>query len=216
MKCSLKCEKKFSAQPPAEGKITSFAGKVVKGSFWVLSLRLTNRALGLIRTFILARLLLPEDFGLIGVATLTISTVETFSQPGLTVALVQKKEKIHEYLDTVWTVSILRSVIIYLVLFVSASYVTEFFKAPQAKYIIQIFGLSVIIAGCRNSGVVFFQKNLDFKKQYIYEISILMGNVLVAIPAAIILGNVWALVLGGMAGSITTIVGIIGKGSNYH
>ena len=193
----------FSSEITATDSISE---KVIRGSFWVLALRLTNRFLGILRTFILARLLLPEDFGLIGVATITISIIETFSQPGLGAALIQKKERIEDYLDTVWTVSIIRSVIIYVLLFVCAPYVSEFFKAPEASGIIQVFGVSVIIAGCRNSGVVFFQKTLDFKKQYIYELSILLGNILVAIPTALIIGNVWALVLGGLAGSITRFV----------
>jgi len=184
----------------------SMSEKVIKGSFWVLALRLTNRFLGILRTLILARLLLPEDFGLIGVATITISIIETFSQPGIGAALIQKKERIENYLDTVWTVSIIRSIIIYVLLFVCAPYVSDFFKVPEASGVIQVFGVSVLIAGFRNSGVVFFQKTLDFKKQYIYELSILLGNIFVAIPAALILCNVWALVLGGLAGSITRLV----------
>ena len=193
----------FSDRTAADSSISE---KVIKGSFWVLALRLTSRLLGILRTFILARMLLPADFGLIGVATITISLIETFSQPGIGAALIQKKEKIEPYLDTIWTVSIVRSIIIYALLFVAAPYVSDFFKAPEASGIIQVFGVSVIIAGCRNSGVVFFQKSLNFKKQYIYELSILLGNIFVAIPAALILGNVWALVLGGLAGSIMRFV----------
>ena len=78
---------------------TAISTKVIKGSFWILFLRITNRILGLIRTAVLARLLLPEHFGLIGIAVIVISILETFSQPGLAVALVQKKENIKEYLD---------------------------------------------------------------------------------------------------------------------
>lgn len=184
----------------------TLSSKVVKGSFWVLGVRLTNRSLGLVRTFVLARLLLPEDFGLIGVATISISILETFSQPGLGTALIQKKEAIQSYLDTAWTTSVLRSLIIYFVLILSAPYVTQFFDAPEANIVIQIFGLSVVIAGFRNIGIVYFMKELDFKKQYLYELSILLGNMIVALPAALILRNVWALVLGGIAGSITRLI----------
>lgn len=194
---------RLSSETEAAGTISQ---KVIKGSFWVLALRLSNRLLGLLRTFILARLLLPEDFGLIGVATITISIIETFSQPGLGAALIQKSERIEKYLDTIWTVSIVRSVIIYVLLFIGAPYIADFYKAPETTRIIQVFGISVIIAGCRNSGVAFFQKTLNFKRQYLYELSILLGNILVAIPAALFIGNVWALVLGGLAGSVTRFV----------
>ena len=54
--------------------------KVVKGGFWVFFLRIVNRGFSLIRLIILARILSPNDFGLMGIALLTMSTLETFSQ----------------------------------------------------------------------------------------------------------------------------------------
>jgi O-antigen/teichoic acid export membrane protein len=60
----------------------SLSKKVVHGGIWVFSLRLVNRGLGFIRTIILARLLAPEDFGLLGIGMLSIATIETFSQTG--------------------------------------------------------------------------------------------------------------------------------------
>lgn len=185
---------------------TSYSHKVIKGSFWILSLRVTNRALGLVRTIVLARLLLPEHFGIVGIAAITISTLETFSQPGLGTALIQKKGVIEEYLDTAWTVSIIRSLIIFTVLYISAPYVAGFFNMPQANIVIRVFGISVVIAGCRNIGVVYFQKEMDFRRQYIYQFSITLGNIAVAIPAAFILRSVWALVLGGIAGSVVRLI----------
>jgi len=66
--------------------------KVVKGGLWVFTLRIINRGLGFVRTIILARLLAPEDFGLLGISMLAIATLETFSQTGFQAALIQKKE----------------------------------------------------------------------------------------------------------------------------
>ena len=180
--------------------------KVIKGGFWILALRVSNRALGLLRTIILARLLLPEQFGVVGIAAVTISTIETFSQPGLGTALVQKKGSIEDYLDTAWTASVIRSLLIFAVLYLLAPYVACFFNTPQSEIVLQIFAISVILAGCRNIGVIYFQKELNFRKQYIYEFSATLGNLIVAIPAAFILRSVWALVLGGIAGSIVRFV----------
>lgn len=181
---------------------TSFASRTVKGSAWILSLRLTNRALGLIRTIILARLLLPEHFGILGIAAVTISTLETFSQPGIATALVQKRDGVEDYLDTAWTVSVLRCLILFGLLYWAAPFVAGFFDTPRAEIVLQVFAVSVIIAGCRNIGVIFFQRDLDFRKQYVYEFSVTLGNMAVAVPAAFILRNVWALVIGGIAGSM--------------
>ena len=182
---------------------STLSEKVVKGSFWIFSLRITNRVLGLLRTVILARLLLPEHFGVLGIAALTISTIETFSQPGLGTALVQKKDDIQDYLDTAWTASVIRSILILALLLLVAPSVAYFFDTKQAQIVLQVLAVTVLIAGCRNIGVIYFQKELNFKKQYIYDATITLGNIAVAIPAAYILRNVWALVLGAIAGSLT-------------
>ena len=58
----------------------SLSKKVVRGGIWVFGLKIISRGLGFIRTIILARLLAPEDFGLLGIAMLAIATLETFSQ----------------------------------------------------------------------------------------------------------------------------------------
>ncbi|MDY6950062.1 MAG: lipopolysaccharide biosynthesis protein [Thermodesulfobacteriota bacterium] len=184
----------------------SISHKVVRGSFWIFGLRITNRGLGLLRTIILARLLSPEHFGVLAIAVLAVSLLETFSQPGYGVALVQKRGDIDEHLDTAWTISVIRGIVIYAVLCFFASYIADFFDTPQSKLVIQVFALSIIIAGCRNIGVIHFQKDMDFRKQYIYELSTTLANIAVALPAVFILKNVWALVLGGIAGSIARLV----------
>ncbi len=173
--------------------------KVVRGGLWVFSLRILNRGLGLIRTIILARLLAPEDFGLMGIAMLAISTLETFSQTGFQAALIQKKEDIESYLDTAWTVSAIRGLMLFLILFFAAPLIAEFFNSPQAVLIIQVIALSTLLSGLRNIGVVFFQKELEFNKQFFFEFSATIVDLGVAIPLAFLLRNVWALVWGGLA-----------------
>jgi lipopolysaccharide exporter len=179
----------------------SLSKKVVRGGFWVFALRLTSRSFGLIRTIILARLLAPSDFGLLGIAVLTISTLETFSQTGFQAALIQKKENIEAYLDTAWTVSVIRGVILFGLLFFSAPLVAKFFSSPQAILIIRVIALTVFLSGLRNIGVIFFQKELEFSKQFSYHLSGTITNFSVGIVLAFILRNVWALVWGGLAAS---------------
>lgn len=92
----------------------------------MFSLRISTRALGFIRTIILARLLEPSDFGLMGIAMLAIATLEAFSQTGFQTALIQKKENVEEYLDTAWTVSVIRGALLFFILFVLAPAVAAF------------------------------------------------------------------------------------------
>jgi len=173
---------------------------------WVFGLRGINRVLGLIRTIILARLLVPSDFGLLGIAMLAIATLETFSQTGFNAALIQKKDNAESYLDTAWTVSAVRGIILFLILFFSAPLVASFFNTPQAALVIRVIALSTLLSGLRNIGILFFQKDLEFNKQFFYELSATLVDLTVAVALAFILRNVWALVWGGLAANFVRLV----------
>ena len=176
--------------------------KVVKGGFWVFFLRIVNRGFSLIRLIILARILSPNDFGLMGIALLTMSTLETFSQTGFQAALIQKKEDIESYLDSAWTVLILRGFVLFVILYFIAPYAAVFFNTPEAKPIIRVIGFSILFQAFTNIGITYFKKELEFNKEFIYQFSGTLADFIVAISAVLILRNVWALVLGLLAGNI--------------
>jgi len=180
--------------------------RVVRGGFWVFLLRITERAFSLIRLVILARILSPNDFGLMGIALLTMATLDTFSQTGFQQALIQKKKDIKSYLDSTWTVLILRGFILFAILYFIAPYAATFFNVPEAKPIIQIIGFAVLLQAFTNIGAIYFQKELEFNKQFIYQLSGTLADFIVAISAALILRSVWALVLGLLAGNFTRFV----------
>jgi len=187
-------------------KKKSLSHRVIKSGFWAFSLRIINRGFNLIRLIILARMLAPHDFGLMGIAMLTMATLETFSQTGFQQALIQKKENIKSYLDSAWTALIIRGIILFAILYFIAPYAASFFKASEAKNIIRAIGLSILFLAFTNIGVVYFQKELEFNKQFIYQISGTIADFIVVITAVIILKNVWALVFGLLAGNLTRCI----------
>jgi lipopolysaccharide exporter len=180
--------------------------RVARGGVWVFAMRITNRLLRFASTIILARVLAPTDFGLFGIALLAMSALDTFSNVGLNFALVQKKQDIIPYLNTAWTVQAIRGGLMALVLVVTAPYVADFFATPAAKPILQIIGLSTLIFGFTNIGVIYFQKDLEFHKQFAYEFSGTLAYVIVAISAVLLLRNVWALVFGLLAGTLAQLI----------
>lgn len=180
--------------------------RAVRGGFWVFSLRIINRLFGLTRTIILARLLSPNDFGLFGIALLALSALETFSQTGFRQALIQKKEDIKPYLNTAWTVQIIRGVLIALILFFIAPYVTNFFETPAAEPILKVIGLAIVLQSLTNIAVLYFEKELKFHKYFIYQFAGTIADVAVAISAAFLLRSVWALVLGLLAGNLVRCI----------
>lgn len=184
----------------------SLSERTIKGGLWVFSLRIVNRLFQLARTIVLARLLSPNDFGLFGIALLALSALDTFSQTGFRQALIQKKEDIKPYLDTVWTVGIIRGFLIAAILFFAAPYVAIFFKSPPAEPILKIIGLAIILQSLTNIAVIYFEKELEFHKYFTYQFVGTILDVTVAISAAFLLRSVWALVFGILAGNFTRFI----------
>lgn len=180
--------------------------RVARGGVWVFALRITRLLLGFGSTIILARVLAPTDFGLFGIALLAMSALDTFSNVGLNAALVQKKQDISTYLNTAWTLQVIRGGLLALVLFATAPYVAAFFKTPAAKPILQVIGLSTFIQGFTNIGVIYFQKDLEFHKQFAYGFSGTLANVSIAISSVLLLRSVWALVFGLLAGDLAQLI----------
>lgn len=187
---------------PGEG----LAQRTVRSGFWVAALRVTDRAFKLVRTIILARLLAPNDFGLMGIALLMMAVLETFSQTGFEQALIQKKQNIEGYLDSAWTVLVLRGSLLFVVLWLISPYAAIFFNVPQAKLVMQVIGISLLLRAFSNVAVIYFQKELEFNKQFILEVSGTLADFIVAVSAALILRSVWALVFGLLAGNAARLV----------
>ena len=173
--------------------------RVFHGGFWVFSLRIVDRLLMLIRTIILARLLAPNDFGLFGIAMLALATLESFTQTGIAAALIQKKDDTQNYLDSAWTIQVFRGIIIAIVMIFGAPLVGVFFEEPRAIMLTRILAVSVLIFDFRNIGIVYFQKNLEFHKQFVYQFGGTIADLAIAIPAALIIRSVWALIFGLLA-----------------
>ncbi len=181
--------------------------KTIRGGGWVFTLNILDKGLNFVKVLILARLLTPEDFGLVGIAWLAILSLETFSQTGFQAALIQRKGKIDEFLDTAWVIQFLRGILLFALLFFLAPLAEKFFNSSGVTPVLRFLGLTLIIGGLSNIGMVTFIKELNFRKQFAYQISGTLSDFLVAIPFALILRDVWALAWGQIAGAtMRTIV----------
>lgn len=184
----------------------TLAQKAVRGGFWVFALRITSRLFGLARTVVLARLLAPEDFGLFGIAMLAISTLQSLSQTGFTKALIQKQEETKSYLDTAWIVQVIRGAALALLLFGAAPYVAAFFGESKATLLLRAIAVSLLLQGLNSIGIVYFEKELEFNKQFVYQLSSTVADLGVSVTAAILLQNAWALMFGLLARNATELV----------
>ena len=184
----------------------SLKKKVVRGGFWVFGLRVFRRGFEFVRTIVLARLLAPEDFGLMGVALLAMSALESFSQTGVQQALIQKDEDIDEYLDTAWTIQVIRGLVIAGILFFGAPLVGSFFGEPNAVPLTRALALSEIFKAFTHIGVVYFQKELEFHKQFNYQLSGTLVDLLVPVGVATTIRSPMALISGLVLGNLVRML----------
>jgi PST family polysaccharide transporter/lipopolysaccharide exporter len=182
-------------------------GSAVTSGIWETLINVGDRALRLLLVVVLARFLAPEDFGLIGIALVTLGALSRLSQLGLNTALIQNRsENVDEYLNTTWILQIARGIVIAMVGFVIAPYAADFFSEPRATDLIRVISLGPLLRGLKNPGMVYLEKNLEFNKRFAFEMSGALLNVCVAITLAVILQNVWALVFGKIAEDVGKVV----------
>lgn len=178
----------------------SFKSKILHSGLWAGLLNGGERTLDIVRLVILTRILLPEDFGLLGVAMILLIGLRSFSRLGLQEALIQHPaEDVDTYLDTVWVIRVLRGGVLAVLMYGSAGAVSGFFGEPRATPIIQAMSLVVAMEGLFNPAVTYYKKNLDFHKEFAYQMSGAVSSFVVAVSAAYIFGTVWALVYGELA-----------------
>jgi O-antigen/teichoic acid export membrane protein len=180
--------------------------KSTQGALWVAVSRICSKGLAIISSIILTRLLLPSDFGLLAIAASIVSMMEGLTKTGFDAALIQKQEKPEEFLNTTWTFELIKYFILFLILFFLAPFFAIFFKEPAAIAILRVISLSLIFRGLRNIGIIYFRKKLNFKKLFIFNIVPQVIYIIVVIPLAFTLRNVWALV---WASVISSLVGCV-------
>lgn len=184
----------------------ALAQRIVHGGLWQVLQKVAGRGLGLIRTVVLARLLTPADFGLFGIALLTQQTLNVFLQIGVDAKLIHEADDTERLLDSAWTIKVAKAVLVAGGLLLVAPLVARFFDAPRATPLIRVLSAVVLVQGFQNIGVVYFRKELELSKQFALEFSSSLMNLLVAVPAALILGSAWALLMGLLAMSVTKLL----------
>jgi lipopolysaccharide exporter len=174
----------------------SLTHRVATGAGWMVLMRLGVRGIGVISTLILARLLVPEDFGLVAIATLVFGVVEAAGQFGFEIALIRDVSSGRDEYDTAWTLTILRGLAFALILVCLAPLVADFFGDPRVKPLVYVLAAAAALDGFKNIGIVDFRKNMQFHREFSFQLWIKVIGLSITIVLAIIYRNYWALVIG--------------------
>jgi len=160
-------------------------------------------AIRIIGTVILARLLTPNDYGLVGMVLVVIGFVEMFKDAGLSMATVQKAEITHEQISTLFWLNVLISVLLGLCVLLSAPLLAWFYGKPELASITIVLSFSFIISGLTIQHQALQRRHMRFGALAFIQIASQAFSLVVMIGLAYFGWNYWALVVGVLASTIT-------------
>jgi len=173
---------------------TSLKQKTVSAIFWKGLETFGTQFIQLVVTIILARLLLPEQFGLIAMLAIFISLSQEFIIAGFSQALIQKKDTTFIDECSIFYFNIFTAAVIYFILFFSAPLIANFFSQPLLKPILRVISINLIIGSFAQIQQTLLTKKIDFKSQLKIGITSIILSGLVGITMAYMDFGVWALV----------------------
>lgn len=181
----------------------SIGERAIKSGVWVSLLTVFDRVVVLSTYVLLARLLSPTAFGVLGLALLAVTLSKRLTRPGLSEAFVQRDPTdAAAYLNTAWVVAIGRGLVVAIVGFAVAPVASDLLSTPALSPVLRVLVLTVLVRGFRNPGVIVLQKDLDFHYEALYQASGTVTRVVVSLAVALVWPTVWALVFGHLAAAV--------------
>lgn len=181
-------------------------GIVISSFFWKFFERLGAQLVSFAVSIILARLLLPEQYGAIALIMIFINVCNVIIDGGLNTALVQKKNADNIDFSTILYASILISVILYIVLFFLAPYIANFYEQPQLKDVIRVLGAGLFFYAINSIQRAYVSKYMLFDKLFYSSFIAVILSGIIGIFLAYRNAGIWALVAQNLSCTIITCV----------
>jgi O-antigen/teichoic acid export membrane protein len=184
------------------------AGRSVRGGAVTLGAQGFKFVFSTAAAVVLARLLTPDDYGLIGMVAILINFVGMFQYLGLSTATVKWAELTHQQVSTLFWINMALSATIMLVTFASAPLVAWFYKEPRLVGITIAYGVSILLAGLAIQHEAILSRQMRFTAIMVVETLGLLVGFAAAVVAAWKGAGYWALVLNQLVMTAVTVVGV--------
>ena len=179
--------------------------KILVGSLWAVGMRWVIRMLGMASVVVLARVLRPEDFGIMAMAMLLVGALATFSELGVGSMVIREPKVSRSDLDTAWTLKLLQGLVIAALVALLAPVAAAYFREPRVTPVVYLGAFAMAVNALENIGVVLLRKNLEFAADFRYQISVKLISALITIALALWLRSYWALALAQPAAALANV-----------
>lgn len=161
---------------------------------WSFMEQAGSKSISIVVQIVLARLLSPEDFGVLAILLVVVSLADSLAQSGLGLALIQKDKVSRTSYDTAFWLSLLLAAALYGIIFLCAPFVAAFYGISSIKSYLRVMGLIVLFNAMNSIQRARLQKNLDFKSLFKASILSVVVSGGVGVACALAGFGVWALV----------------------
>jgi O-antigen/teichoic acid export membrane protein len=158
-----------------------------------------------VRLLILARLLAPDDFGLLAISMVAIDVMTRMTDFGLSPALVQRESSERLHYDTAWTVGLVRASLVTGIVLLVAPLVADLFNDPRATNLIRVLAFRPLFESLASIKMAELIRNLRFRDLTFIKLPEALVNTIVAVALAPTIG-VWTLVAGVLAGQLAVLI----------
>ncbi|UCD97595.1 MAG: MOP flippase family protein [Chloroflexota bacterium] len=189
--------------------------KAAKGVVWSIIQKWGRAGISTISFIVLARILPPEAFGLVALATVFTAFVEIFLDNGFTAAIVQREDLEPEHLDTAFWTSVLMGVILTVVGILLSGFVASLFKEPDLEPILEWLSVSFVIIALSSTQVAILQRELAFKSLAARSLAATAVGGIVGVGMALAGFGVWSLVGQTLANAVAAAI-VLWRASNWR
>jgi len=172
--------------------------KAATGAVWTVLGMGGGSVVRLLSSLVLTRLLLEEHFGLIALVNTFIMGLHLLSDVGVRQVIVQNKREDADFVNTVWTINVIRGVILYLIATVLAEPFATFYEQPILAPLIRVAALSALVLGFMSASFFTQSRRLNLKRLVALELASVIAGTTVTIVWAVLSPSIWALVWGGV------------------
>lgn len=167
---------------------------IITSLIWKLLERIGAQGVQFIVAIVLARLLLPSDYGAITMITIFIALSDNLIQSGFSTSLIQKKDADELDFSSVFYITLLIALVLYLILFFSAPAIAKFYNMPVIKNVLRVLSINLFIGAINSVQNSKIAKDMKFKKLFISSLFAVVASGITGVIMAYNGFGVWALV----------------------
>ncbi|MBC7236848.1 MAG: lipopolysaccharide biosynthesis protein, partial [Chloroflexi bacterium] len=176
------------------------------GLFWVALATIGSRGLAFLRDMVLARLLVPGDFGLVGYASLIIGVLALFQELGFSSALIYRSDEVEEAADVTFYTVLISSLLLYALAWVTAPWVAAFFRTEALVRILRVLAIGLVISAVSQVPLTLLAKQMGFKRKVMPELISGFIGATISVALAVLGYGVWSIVYGQLVVSLTITI----------